>query len=107
MRSSDLGMLLFGLMLLNLTCTEVSAQGEACTTSDTCGNGRCENMVCVCISGYVSRTGTCNYEQRDKIVAFMLSFFLGWTGADWFYLSRGIGGMIPYNFLCFLLKLTR
>ena len=28
-------------------------------------------------------------ERRSKLVAFLLSFFAGGFGADWFYLSRG------------------
>ena len=28
-------------------------------------------------------------EKRSKLAAFLLSFFLGGFGADWFYLSRG------------------
>lgn len=31
----------------------------------------------------------CNYEQRTKLVAFLLSFFVGVFGVDWFVLSRG------------------
>ena len=31
---------------------------------------------------------------KDKIVAFLISFFAGGFGADWFYLSNGHGGYI-------------
>lgn len=36
--------------------------------------------------------GTCNYELRLKLVAFLVSLFVGGLGADWFYLARGCHG---------------
>ena len=33
-------------------------------------------------------------ERKDKIVVFLLSFFVGFFGVDWFYLSDGNGGYI-------------
>jgi TM2 domain-containing membrane protein YozV len=52
-----------------------------------CNNGLCEKSQCQCNPGYASFKGTCNYEQKEKLTAFCLSFFIGLTGADWFYLS--------------------
>jgi len=37
---------------------------------------------------------TSEYERKSKLVAFLLSFFLGYLGADWFYLSQGQAGYI-------------
>merc|ERR1712025_787896 len=34
------------------------------------------------------------YEAKSKLVAFLLSFFLGGLGIDWFYLSIGTAGYI-------------
>ena len=83
------------LMLAGSPSVDCAVSDIACTTSDTCGNGKCTNLVCVCSTGWLSLTSaaadTCNYAQRDKLTAFLLSFFLGWTGADWFYLAQGNG----------------
>lgn len=68
-----------------------------CIINDNCGShGHCTNeSVCACDAGwatYVNATNDtsfCGYEQRSKRTAFFVSFFAGYTGADWFYLSRG------------------
>merc|ERR1712147_385457 len=75
------------------------ATGENCTTDSDCGNGVCKNKTdttkaCECNKGYVSFNGVCNYQQKEKLTAFLLSFLIGSTGADWFYLSAGNGGYI-------------
>ncbi len=74
-----------------------------CTiVTDPCGNGNCRNGSCACSIGFISRgTEACNYKQRDKTTAFLLSMFLGWTGADWYYLAQGSGGLF-YFFLNFV-----
>ena len=33
-------------------------------------------------------------DKYSKLVAFLISFFVGCLGADWFYLSAGSGGYI-------------
>ena len=33
--------------------------------------------------------GVCSYRQRTKLTAFLVSFFTGIFGTDWFVLSRG------------------
>ncbi len=40
------------------------------------------------------RQVNCGYPAKSKLVAFLLSFFCGLFGVDWFYLSNGSGGMI-------------
>lgn len=58
--------------------------------SDCNGHGKCVNSVCKCETGYITHKGVnCNYKQKEKLVAFLLSFLIGATGADWFYLSSG------------------
>lgn len=44
--------------------------------------------------------GVCNYKQKSGLVAFLLSFFIGCLGADWFYLyvPGGPGGYIAGGF---------
>ena len=42
-------------------------------------------------------------EQRSKLIAFLLSFFLGGFGAEWFYLSRGFQTYILVGIVKFLL----
>ena len=64
--------------------------GRWCSFDLECGRGFCRGYVCQCYRGYISwyELNTCNYEQRTKQTAFILSFFIGMFGADWFYLSR-------------------
>ena len=31
----------------------------------------------------------CSYQQEGKVKMFLVSFFVGWTGADWFILAKG------------------
>ena len=48
------------------------------------------NSTCVCDQGYASLNADyCKYQQKKKLVAFVLSFLLGTFGADWFYLAAG------------------
>merc|ERR1711884_398590 len=70
------------------------AEGESCSNDNNCGKGICRNSKCECDRGYVSYNGVCNYQQKDKLTAFLLSILIGSTGADWFYLSAGNGGYI-------------
>ncbi|CAF1036800.1 unnamed protein product [Adineta steineri] len=72
-----------------------------CTTSTDCGQGICNTnttpALCICNRGWsLARDGSnqCTYQQRSKLAAFLLSFFLGGLGADWFYLSVGNAGYI-------------
>lgn len=67
-----------------------------CTLSIECGHGTCEPdgpvaYACKCEKNWISRDGTCNYEQKQKLSAFLASFFGGGLGADWFYLCRDNG----------------
>lgn len=75
-----------------------------CEYNEDCNHGECKpfysrqypdgTLTCFCDSDYTSRNGICNYERRDKLTAFLLSFFLGEFGVDWFYLCRNDGGYI-------------
>jgi hypothetical protein len=61
-----------------------------CTTHGDCGEGACLYHACVCDPQWLqSRNHVCDYQQLRWHAAFLMSFFLGPTGADWFYLSRG------------------
>jgi hypothetical protein len=60
-----------------------------CSKDSDCLNGICIYSiptVCQCNQGFTSFGGTCNYQQKSGLVAFLLSFFIGTLGADWFYL---------------------
>ena len=59
-------------------------------------NGACTNGVCQCRSGYITwKDGAaCSYKQYSQLGAFLLSFFLGGLGVDWFVLAKGSGGYI-------------
>lgn len=66
--------------------------GSQCTSSQDCGNGSCEpdgpsRFACKCDDGYLSVNGVCNYRQKTQVAAFLLSFFFGIIGVDYFYLS--------------------
>lgn len=67
-----------------------------CVCNSDCNNhGQCINSACVCDNGYITYdSGACNYKQKEKLTAFLLSFLIGATGADWFYLSNGNAGYI-------------
>ena len=39
-------------------------------------------------------TKPCAYQQKEKLTVFLLSFFAGSVGADWFYLAAGNGAYI-------------
>jgi hypothetical protein len=71
-----------------------------CTdNSRICNNGTCLNGYCYCSRGFANFNNTiCNYQQKNKLTAFLLSFFLGPLGADWFYLSHNNGGYIAAGF---------
>jgi hypothetical protein len=45
------------------------------------------NGICYCFSDK-----PCAYEQKKKLTAFLLSFFVGVFDADWFYLPAGSPG---------------
>ena len=80
-----------GLVLLGLIAN--SSAGGACLTDDNCNKGRCVNLLCECTAGFVDYGGvSCNYQQKEKLTAFLLSILIGSTGADWFYLAQGNGG---------------
>lgn len=67
----------------------------ACKTNEECNKGQCKQSECVCDTGFVTFNNvTCNYKQKEKLTAFLLSFFAGNVGADWFYLASGNTGYI-------------
>ena len=81
-----------------------------CVNDSECNNGYCQHLnttntsYCVCSKGYVNRY--CNYEQIDHRDAIMISFFVGYTGADWFYLSRGDPGYIVVGLIKLFMLLS-
>lgn len=70
--------------------------GSWCSTDSECGLGYCRAYMCECYRGYITWyfMETCAYEQRTKLTAFLVSFFVGTLGIDWFVLSRGNAGYI-------------
>jgi hypothetical protein len=48
----------------------------------------------------------CSYEQRTKLAAFLVSFFVGPLGVDWFLLSRGNAGYIVAGIIKLLVSLA-
>jgi TM2 domain-containing membrane protein YozV len=72
--------------------TENSSIQLICSSNQNCAypNGQCVLNQCVCSKGWiiVDQSG-CTYQLKSKLTAFLLSFFVGTFGVDWFYLSRG------------------
>lgn len=69
-----------------------------CVYEYDCGlNGNCKQInsttsTCVCDPGYITVDNTmtpCNYQQIKQLEAFLVSFFVGCLGVDWFVLARG------------------
>jgi TM2 domain len=85
------GVLLFTFASFNSVQSEVQ-----CTVDANCNNGKCTNGNCTCNAGFVTYKATeyCKYQQKEKLTAFLLSFLIGTTGADWFYLAQGSGAYI-------------
>ena len=51
--------------------------------------------VCRCEPGWTDHNGgTCNYKRRTQHAVCNVGIIGGFTGADWFHLSRGDGGYI-------------
>lgn len=87
---------------LVLTITQI-VYSAPCNNNSDCNNGLCISSVCLCNAGYITLNNTnCIYRQKDKLTAFLLSFFVGTLGVDWFYLSNGNAGYIVAGvFKCF------
>lgn len=74
---------------------------ECYSDDDDCGSGVCREGsfnktvgFCDCNSKYINavvagETVACDYKQKGKLETFLLSFFVGPLGVDWFYLARG------------------
>ena len=74
-------------------------QSVPCTNDLFCVQGICpaNQTICICNRGYTfdRENGIkCTYQKKSKLAAFLLSFFIGGLGADWFYLSAGNAGYI-------------
>lgn len=73
----------------------LSLQGVMCNSSSQCPpNSQCLadglSYACKCNAGWIDKDdGQCNYQQKDKLTAFLLSFFLFAFGAGYFYLAAG------------------
>ena len=76
---------------------KAAATDVRCIQDSDCGDhGQCKNYACKCDEGYITwqTSGVCAYKQESKLAAFLLSFFLGSLGVDWFVLSKGNAGYI-------------
>ena len=77
------------------------AQGICSTPKGTCNrHGECNITVdgeyeCICDSAYGGPS--CQYKRRKQVGEFLLAFFIGETGAGYFYMGRtalGVGMLI-------------
>jgi TM2 domain-containing membrane protein YozV len=91
-------------LIISITTAQqnlTSRSFNPCTSNFDCVQGICDangsSSICICNRGWsLARDGSnqCTYQQKSKLAAFLLSFFMGGLGADWFYLSVGNGGYI-------------
>jgi len=81
--------------------------GRWCVEDNECGRGFCRAYMCECYRGYITWRfmEVCNYQQRTKLTAFLVSFFVGIFGIDWFVLSRGQAGYIIGGIIKLLISL--
>ncbi|CAF0930692.1 unnamed protein product [Rotaria sordida] len=81
--------------------------GHWCSDDSECGLGFCQAYICQCYYGYITWhfMETCTYQQRTKLTAFLVSFFVGTLGIDWFVLSRGNAGYIIAGIVKLLISL--
>lgn len=80
------------LLLINKYECENSLTKFVCLSNANCAypNGQCVSNECICSRGWIVRDQTgCTYQLKSKLTAFLLSFFVGILGIDWFYLSVG------------------
>lgn len=66
-----------------------------CGNGDLVENVRTGAQSCNCHSGFMDDgKKKCSYKGKSKLTAFLISFFVGSFGADWFYLANGDAGYI-------------
>lgn len=64
-----------------------------CILDSSCNHGKCTNTTCVCDAQFATLDDkVCSYERKNEGTALLMTLFLGWSGADWFYLSCGQTG---------------
>ena len=62
------------------------SEGLNCT-DDSCGNGTCNKVgECECTRHYVTTDKICDYKLQSQLLIFLLSFFVGGFGVNWFVL---------------------
>lgn len=91
-------------LLISITTAQTNVTARIfnpCATNIDCNQGICDLNrtipTCVCNRGWtlaLDGSNQCTYQQKSKLAAFLLSFFIGGLGADWFYLSVGNSGYI-------------
>lgn len=72
----------------SVNCSGVNTFSDSCSNNGVClTSGKCR-----CEDGYTTypknHNPQCNYKQKKRLTAFLLSFFLGaWSGAGYWYLG--------------------
>jgi hypothetical protein len=84
-----------------------SRWGRWCSIDAECGRGFCQGYMCQCYRGFITwrYMEVCSYQQRTKLTAFLVSFFVGIFGIDWFVLSQGNAGYIIAGIIKLLISL--
>jgi hypothetical protein len=81
---------ILSLIFVVLCVLQISTATYNCTQNDDCNNGTCISNKCKCDPGYIDfENKPCEYKQKEKLTVFLLSFFVGAFGVDWFYLAEG------------------
>ena len=65
-------------------------------SGDCAAHSQCVSGQCECIKGWTTKNEDtpCAYQQKSKWTAFLVSFFIGGLGVDWFYVASGSTGYI-------------
>ena len=90
--------LLFVLCFLSNVANSQSDNSTCVDTVECSGRGQClddtsdSDDICLCDDGYTTHDADedieCNYQQKEQLTAFLLSFFLGGAGGGRFYLEN-------------------
>ena len=100
---------------LQANSNNTSQFNSVCVNNSSCSNnGYCLNSThCKCLEGYTTLKNQeqnpdfyqCSYYQKNKKIAFLLSFFLGPLSFDHFYLGNNTLGYCKLFIPCFFIIL--
>ena len=107
-------------LMIYLTCLVYLASAQEDVNKETnttinCNYGTYNQWhdKCICFDKYTTHDALpdnfCNYEQKSQLTGFLLSFFLGYTGAGRFYIGQVLEPVLkllmPIMFCCLCIPL--